>query len=107
MPLFAAAELLDILFPCLSTSLPLSVSRNPAENGFGPAPSGSADGDLSDGQLAALLPSLKQPDYYTEPSLQQVGPWPVCLLAVAVVWRQGWLPAVAAGDSPCTLRGVC
>ncbi len=62
------------MFGWLSASLPLSVSRNPAENGFGPAPSGSADGDLSDGQLAALLPSLKQPDYYTEPSLQQVGP---------------------------------
>lgn len=50
-----------------------SLLTPPSDNGFGPAPSGSADGDLSDGQLAALLPSLKQPDYYTEPSLQQVG----------------------------------
>ena len=47
-----------------------------AENGFGPH--GGADGELSDAQLAALLPSLKQPDYYTEPSLQQVG---VCMCA--------------------------
>lgn len=42
-----------------------------AENGFGPS-GGSAGGELSDAQLASLLPSLKQPEYYTEPSLQQV-----------------------------------
>ncbi|PRW58789.1 nuclear pore complex NUP98A isoform X1 isoform B [Chlorella sorokiniana] len=66
-----------------------------AENGFGPAPSGSADGELSDGQLAALLPSLKQPDYYTEPSLQQLAAMarddPASLASVAnfVVGRRG------------------
>jgi hypothetical protein len=38
-----------------------------AENGHA-----GVNGGLSDAQLAALLPSLKQPDYYTEPSLQQV-----------------------------------
>ncbi|PSC76893.1 nuclear pore complex NUP98A isoform B [Micractinium conductrix] len=65
-----------------------------AENGFGPA-GGGADGALSDAQLSAMLPSLKQPDYYTEPSLQQLAAMarddPACLAEVAnfVVGRRG------------------
>ncbi|KAL4425557.1 hypothetical protein ABPG75_009573 [Micractinium tetrahymenae] len=75
-----------------------------AENGFGPA-GGGADGELSDAQLASLLPSLKQPDYYTEPSLQQLAAIarddPACLGEVAnfCVGRRGvgsvrWLEPV-------------
>ncbi|KAI3438757.1 hypothetical protein D9Q98_001175 [Chlorella vulgaris] len=42
------------------------------ENGFGPQGGSGGQGGLSDAQLASLLPSLKQPDYHTEPSLQQL-----------------------------------
>ncbi|KAL4426686.1 hypothetical protein ABPG77_004742 [Micractinium sp. CCAP 211/92] len=53
-----------------------------AENGFGPS-GGGPSGGLSDAQLASLLPTLRQPDYYTEPSLQQLAAMarddPACL----------------------------
>jgi hypothetical protein len=55
-----------------------------AENGFRRG-GGSDGGVLSDAQLSALLPTLKQPDYYTEPSLAQVRGW--CALGAVSLER--------------------
>ena len=47
----------------------------PAENGsggLGDLGGAGGAGQLSDAQLSSLLPSLTQPDYYTEPSLPQL-----------------------------------
>ncbi len=80
-----------------------------AENGFGPS-GGGPSGGLSDAQLASLLPTLKQPDYYTEPSLQQVcdarrpahkgGCAPCCALGVAALVNFSPVPEVEALPAP-------
>ena len=66
-----------------------------AENGLGSGGGEGGGGELSDAQLSGLLPSLKQPDYYTEPSLQQLAAMarddPASLASVAnfTVGRRG------------------
>ena len=90
----------------------LALLSRRAENGHGSGGGLGGEGgagELSDAQLSSLLPSLKQPDYYTEPSLQQLAAMarddPASLASVAnfTVGRRGvgsvrWLePSDARG----------